>query len=222
MQGFNIYNIPKTYNKPHKFFEKYLNNDLNQMTNDLIQVYRDIQNTNLRGVSPVGSENDKFWIESGSVSTVKWSEYNVFQFYTEEIYNVYSAVKDLTLEACDYYGVNFKEQKYYIQGWFNINDRKLGKLNWHDHGGPWAPFWHGYYCIKAEPSSTFYKLENKDELIVENHNKDNRLILSEMGHPHAMGDWDWDGPRITLAYDIVPLASLRMTSALPQHWVPLV
>jgi len=221
MQGHSIYDIPKAYNKPHKFFEKYLNNDLNRMTTDLIQVYKDMQNSNLRGVSPVGSEKDKFWIESGSISTVKWTEYNVFQFYTEEIYNVYSAVKDLTLEACDYYGVDFKKQKYYIQGWFNINDRKVGKLNWHDHGGPWAPFWHGYYCIKAEPSSTFYKLENKEDLIVENQNKDNRLILSEMGHPHAMGDWDWDGPRITLAYDIAPLSSLKLTSAPPQHWMPL-
>jgi hypothetical protein len=220
MQNHNIYDIPKAYNKPHKFFEKYLDNDLNQMTNHLIQVYRDMQNANLRGVSPVGSNNDKFWIESGSISTVKWTEYNVFQFYTDEIYNVYSAVKDLTLEACDYYGVDFKKQKYYIQGWFNINDRKVGKLNWHDHGGPWAPFWHGYYCIKAEPSSTFYKLENRDDLVVENHNKDNRLILSEMGHPHAMGDWDWDGPRITLAYDIAPLSSIQ--SATQQHWIPLV
>jgi len=222
MQNNNFYNTPKAYNKPHQFFEKYLDNDLNKMMDHLIQVYRDMQNANLRGVSPVGSEKDKFWIESGSVSTVKWTEYNVFQFYTEEIHNVYSAVRDLAIEACDYYGVNFKEQKYYIQGWFNINDRKVGKLNWHDHGGPWAPFWHGYYCIKAEPSSTFYKIENRDDLIVENHNKDNRLILSEMGHPHAMGDWEWDGPRITLAYDIVPLASLQLASATPQHWIPLV
>lgn len=222
MQNNNFYNTPKAYNKPHQFFEKHLDNDLNKMMDHLIQVYRDMQNANLRGVSPVGSEKDKFWIESGSVSTVKWTEYNVFQFYTEEIHNVYSAVRDLAIEACDYYGVNFKEQKYYIQGWFNINDRKVGKLNWHDHGGPWAPFWHGYYCIKAEPSSTFYKIENRDDLIVENHNKDNRLILSEMGHPHAMGDWDWDGPRITLAYDIVPLASLQLASATPQHWIPLV
>lgn len=221
MQGHSIYDKPKAYNKPHKFFEKYLDNDLNKMTNHLIQVYRDMQNANLRGVSPVGSKHDKFWIESGSISTVKWTEYNVFQFYTEEIYNVYSAVKDLTLEACDYYGLDFKKQKYYIQGWFNINDRKVGKLNWHDHGGPWAPFWHGYYCIKAEPSSTFYKIENKDDLVVENHNKDNRLILSEMGHPHAMGDWDWDGPRITLAYDIAPLDSIKIVPE-QQHWIPLV
>lgn len=220
MQGNNMYNIPKVYDKPHKFFEKHLDNDLNKMTDHLLKIYKDMQNSNLQGVSPVGSEKDKYWIESGSISTVKWKEYNVFQFYTEEIYNLFDGVRDLVLEACDYYGVNFKKQKYYIQGWFNVNDRKVGKLTWHDHGGPWAPFWHGYYCIKAEPSSTFYKLENKDDLIVENHNKDNKLILSEMGHPHAMGDWDWDGPRITLAYDILPLETVKKFAA-QQHWFPL-
>jgi hypothetical protein len=220
MQDHNIYVKPKMYDKPHKFFERYLDNDLNKMTDYMVQIYRDMQNANIRGVSPVGSKHDKYWVESGSISTVKWTEYNVFQFYNEEIYNVYSAIKDLAVEACDYYGVDFKKQKYYIQGWFNINDRKLGKLNWHDHGGPWAPFWHGYYCIKAEPSSTFYKLENRDDLVVENQNKDNRLILSEMGHPHAMGDWNWDGPRITLAYDIVPLETIKMYPE-QQHWFPL-
>ncbi len=220
MQHSDIYSKTKIYDKPHKFFESYLDNDLNKMTDYMIKIYRDMQNSNIRGISPVGSKHDKHWVESGSISTVKWKEYNVFQFYNEEIYNVYSAIKDLAIEACDYYGINFKNQKYYIQGWFNINDRKLGKLNWHDHGGPWAPFWHGYYCIKAEPSSTFYKLENKDDLIVENHNKDNRLILSEMGHPHAMGDWDWDGPRITLAYDIAPLQTIKMYPE-QQHWFPL-
>jgi hypothetical protein len=220
MQQNDIYKSQKLYNKPHKFFEKYLDNDLDKMGEYLLNAYIGIENATLRGVSPVGSKRE-YWLESGSISTVKWSEYNVFQFYNEEVYNVFSAIKDLTVEACDYYGVDFKKEKYYVQGWFNINDRKSGKLNWHDHGGPWAPFYHGYYCIKAEPSSTFYKLENREDMIVENENKDNRLILSEMGHPHAQGDWDWDGPRITLAYDIVPLRFLA-DQAEPQHWIPLV
>ena len=44
-----------------------------------------------------------------------------------------------------------------------------------------------------------------------------------MGHPHAMGDWDWSGSRITIAYDIEPLASLlHAGNQIPeQHWFPL-
>ena len=39
------------------------------------------------------------------------------------------AVKELTIEACDYYGINFDQQQYMIQGWFNINYTKKGKLD---------------------------------------------------------------------------------------------
>lgn len=216
-----FYKSPKKYDKPHKFFERFLDNDLTKMSADLIKIYSEIENATLRGVTPVNSGKRELWLESGSISTVKWEEYNVFQFHNEEIYNVLLGIKDALHEACEYYGVDYKQEKFMIQGWFNINDRKVGKLDWHDHGGPWAPFFHGYYCIKAEPSSTFYKLENDETKIVENHNKDNRLILSEMGHPHAMGNWDWDGARITLAYDIIPLR-LFPTNVKPQHWFPLV
>jgi hypothetical protein len=220
MQDKGIYAQAKKYDKPHMFFERYLNNDLDKMSSYLTKLYDDICNAKVRGVSPVGYKGEESWLESGSISTVKWSEYNVFQFYNEEIYNVFSNLKDLVHEACDYYGVDFKREKYYVQGWFNINDRKVGKLDWHDHGGPWAPFFHGYYCIKAEPSSTFYKLENREDMVVENHNKNNRMIMSEMGHPHAQGDWDWDGQRITLAYDIVPLRFIKDYDQ-HQHWIPL-
>lgn len=216
----DFYNKPKIYDKPHKFFDLVLDNDLDKMQRQLRVAYDEIMEQKVPGVSGLGEKRQELWLESGSISTVKWQEYNVFQFHTPEIYNVLTGIKKLMLEACEYYGIDFEKEQYLIQGWFNINDRKVGKLNWHDHGGPWAPFFHGYYCIKAEPSSTYYKIENDDNKIVENKNKDNRLILSEMGHPHAQGDWDWDGERITLAYDIIPLRHLALVTP-SQHWFPL-
>jgi hypothetical protein len=218
----NFYEIPKEYAQQHKFFEKYLTNDLDKLSDFLHQKYSEIENAELLGISKVNSNGQEYWLESGSVSTVKWREYNVFQFYNEEIYNVFLAIKETMIEACEYYGIDFNKQKYMVQGWFNINHNKTGKLDWHDHGGPWAPHFHGYYCVKAEPSSTFYKIDNKDHQVFENKNIDNRLIISEMGHPHAQGNWDWDGPRITLAYDIVPLSSLISSKAQEQHWIPLI
>ena len=104
------------------------------------------------------------------------------------------------------------------------NDNGVSPLkheeNFHDHmAGEGAPFFHGYYCVNAEPSITYYKVFGND---VENHNKNNRLILSEMGHPHAMGDWDWQGSRITVAYDVLPLKDLMSFAAhQEQHWIPL-
>lgn len=206
-------------NKPHKFFEKFLNNDLDKMSNFLIDTYNKIENQEIKGISKIDNVKD-YWLQSQSTSTIKWREYNVFQFYNQEIYNVYSAVRSLTKEACEYYDINYDEQQYMIQGWFNVNYNKKGKLDWHDHGPNGAPNFHGYYCVKAEPSTTYYLINGKDK--VDNINIDNRVILSEMTHPHAMADWDWDGPRITIAYDVIPLKDLIDNNlANEQHWFPL-
>lgn len=210
-------------NKPHKFFERFLNSNLTDLTSFLEHQYKLIEDAKLRGVEKL-SEKDEAWVSSGSLSTVKWTEYNVFQFYHPDLRNLYKSVADMVKDACAYYDVDFGSQNYYIQGWFNINDRKVGKLDWHDHGGPYAPWFHGYYCVKAEPSTTHYMLFGKEDSIVDNVNIDNRAILSEMGHPHAMGDWSWDGPRVTIAYDIIPGEVLfsNNENVPQQHWIPLI
>lgn len=209
-------------NREHKFFEKYLDNDLEKLAKFLEEKYELIENAKLRGVETM--ENDPgYWLESGSLSTVKWREYNVFQFYNESLYKLYKELAKTVKEACEYYGVDFEKQQYYVQGWFNINTAGGGKLNWHDHGAPGAPNFHGYYCVKAEPSTTYYRLFGDPNREVANHNINNRMIVSEMGHPHAMGDWNWEGSRITVAYDIQPLQSLLNAGdqAIQQHWIPL-
>jgi len=216
----NAYVLPKIYDKEHKFFEKFLDNDLSLLSKFLESKYKEILLAQTRWVTPLNTTGNEYWTESGSMSTVKWREYNVFQFHNREIFNLFVGIRDTVKEACEYYGVDFEKQQYMVQGWFNINNSEGGKLDWHDHGGPWAPYFHGYYCVSAEPSITHYKINNDDNKIVENVNKNNRLIVSEMGHPHAMGDWSWSGPRITIAYDITPLASLN--GALEQHWIPLI
>jgi hypothetical protein len=202
--------------KEHKFFERYLDNDLPELAEFLQNQYANMENLKLSGITKVTPRDH--WLSSDSVSTIKWREYNVFQFYHESIHKLYKNISETIKEACEYYGVNFEEQRYMVQGWFNINYNHSGKLDWHDHGGPYAPYFHGYYSVNAEPSTTYYSVFGNK---VENHNKNNRMIISEMGHPHAMGDWDWEGPRVTIAYDIVPLKSLIANRAEPQHWIPL-
>lgn len=204
-------------NKPHKFFETFLDNNLDTLANALEDRYRKIKQVEVLGVTPL--TDNELWKTSNSVSTMKWREYNVFQFHIPELHNLFKAVRDLTIEACEYYNINFEKQQYMVQGWFNINHAKKGKLDWHDHGPIGAPNFHGYYCVSAEPSITYYRVFDKD---VENHNKNNRVILSEMGHPHAMGDWDWEGSRITVAYDVIPLKDLMLSGLhQEQHWIPL-
>jgi len=203
--------------QPHKFFDRILDNDLVDLSNFLQKQYAEIEGLSLSGITKVTPRDN--WLDSQSVSTIKWREYNVFQFYHTGIYKLYKNVVEMVKEACEYYNVDFDKQEYMLQGWFNINYNNKGKLDWHDHGGPYAPYFHGYYSVKAEPSKTYYSVFGQE---VENNNTDNRAILSEMGHPHAMAPWEWEGPRITIAYDIVPLADLLKYEAKPQHWMPIV
>lgn len=203
--------------KQHKFFERYLNNDLKKLMIDLNDRYNKIENAKIIGVTPVTEH--EIWKSSQSISTMKWQQYNVFQFYTSEIYDLYLAIREMVKEACEYYDLDFEKQNFMLQGWFNINYAKKGKLDWHDHGPSGAPNFHGYYCVNAEPSKTHYNVFGKEVI---NENKNNRAILSEMSHPHAMADWDWEGPRITIAYDIIPLNDLiEFGSYHEQHWIPL-
>ena len=206
----------KPTGKDHKFFERYLDNNLPELAEFLQNQYSNIETLKLSGVTKVTPRDH--WLSSDSVSTIKWREYNVFQFYHPSIYKLYKSISETIKEACEYYEVDFDKQEYMVQGWFNINYNNSGKLDWHDHGGPYAPYFHGYYCVNAEPSVTYYRVFDKE---TDNHNKNNRMIISEMGHPHAMGSWDWEGPRVTIAYDIVPMKSLIVNKAEPQHWIPL-
>lgn len=199
--------------QPHKFFDKFLDNDLRDLEGFLLEQYRRIS----VGEILKAKNTQTPWDSSGSVTTMQWNNYNAFQFYHPGIHNLFSAVKDMTLEACDHYGLDFKKEQFMVQAWFNVNFNHVGKLDWHEHGGDGAPFFHGYYCIKAEPSITHYRVFENE---IDNHNKNNRAILSETGHPHAMGDWDWEGPRITLAYDVIPLRLIPR--GWEQHWIPLV
>jgi len=203
--------------QPHKFFEYFLDNNLEKLSNDLTKRYELIKNAEIIGVTP--ETDNEVWKSSGSISTMKWSQYNVFQFHTKEIYSLYKAVGQMVREACEYYELNFEDQRFMLQGWFNINHAGSGKLDWHEHGHEGAPNFHGYYCVKAEPSETHYITTQGPKTNV---NLDNRAVLSEMGHPHAMGDWSWDGPRITIAYDIIPLKDLMGAGIKhEQHWIPL-
>lgn len=214
-------NNPKsvsTSSQPHRFFERFLDNNLLVISAELQDRYAKIEQAKLIGVSAVG-ENE-IWKQSNSVSTMKWRQYNVFQFHSTGIHNLYAAVRSMVVEACDYYGIDFDKEKFMVQGWFNITHTGKGKLDWHDHGPDGAPNFHGYYSVSAEPSKTHYLVFDKE---IENNNINNRAILSEMGHPHAMADWDWQGPRITVAYDIIPLRDLQKFGMnQEQHWIPLV
>lgn len=204
----------------HKFFERTLNNDLEALTNFLSQKMLEFSEGRVPNVTKEQYDN----LKDDAVATKLGQHYNIFQFHNKEIHNVYSAVSEMIKEACQYYGIDFKEENYMIQGWFNFDRYKkpepLPDRYLHDHmDGKGAPDFHGYYCVNAEPSHTYYKIGGMDGERFANVNKNNRAILSETGHPHGIQSWEKEDFRITIAYDVVPLNEIRLSTE--QHWIPL-
>lgn len=203
--------------KKHKFFESYLDVDVNALSSYIMSLKDKIANGLIDNIDSESLKKARDLHDLGSL-------YNVFQFHNIEVNKLYRALRKLMIEVCEYYDLNFDDEQFMIQGWINtqgIKDPELSKdTHYHDHlGGSGAPNFHGYYCINAEPSSTFYKIGGHSGNIVENINKNNRLIISETGHPHGIGPWHKDEPRITIAYDISPLRI--MGGDKEQHWIPL-
>lgn len=206
--------------KDHKFFVKDLDNDLELLTSWISDFEIKLRSYELpRLESHDGSKipSDFFEKLEGqfSIGTISGSYYNIFSYGNEQIDKIKDALNDLLKEACAYYDIDYSAHTWGLRGWFNRNPadhlKNISPIdnpdNFHDHlDAAGAPNFHGYYAVNAEPSVTIYKINNDSNSIIENVNKNNRAILSEVGHPHGMGNWGSSDPRITIAYDITPIS----------------
>jgi hypothetical protein len=213
--------------KPHKFFDVFLDNDLQELENYLMGIAEQAFSKN---IFRIPENNFKLFSKTeGYMTQMGIDYYNVFSFPYLPIYKLHKSIKKLTKEACDYYEIDYYKQKYVIHGWVNIDHRDgpndplmslSHKKHFHDHSnGLGAPWFHGYYCVKAEPSVTHYKIDKDENKIFPNINKNNRAILSETGHPHGRASWFQDAPRITIAYDVTPIHNL--IGSRTDKWIPL-
>lgn len=200
-----------------KFFERFLDNDLN----DLIKFSNDFKKDLLDNkIAEIPKEvRDEYFTSQGKLNgiTVLDKYYNIFKTDHPALIKLKAALKDMAKEACEYYGIDFDAENYKLQGWLNYEygtphgkemSPKQSGSTYHEHmGGLGAPDFHGYYCVNAEPSVTFYLIDKVTEF--ENVNINNRAVVSETGHPHAPDNWYSREPRLTIAYDIIPEKSMR-------------
>ncbi len=221
-------------NKPsHRFFERFLDisqDDLDSLYDFCIEREKDMLDGRFPGITKEEAE-EKYAL--GGMTTRLLGKYNIFQLHHPVIRDLLSAVTEMTKEACEYYGTDFKSEAYYIQGWMNVEKEDACteeyyisenvQSNMHEHcGGLGIPDLHGYFCVNAEPSTTYYNVNKVTPF--DNVNKNSRAILSETGHPHARGWWgDKDKRRVTIAYDTRSINDIGgHDSGIEQHWIPLV
>lgn len=211
----------------YKIFERNLDIDLKGLQEYLTIKYKEMLDNSLPEENELNDLLVKKYNMLNNLPGQLNKKYNIFKFNNKDITTLYRELLSCTKEASEHYGFNFDEMDYMIRGWFNYEGKtenlshdplKNSRL-FHDHlGGHPAPDFHGYYCVNAEPSSTYYKL--KDDTVYENKNINNRMIVVENGHPHSRGDWKEDTFRITIAYDIVPFKRLVEQGVDKKtHWI---
>jgi len=212
--------------KPHKFFEGFPQIDLDSLAEEMMVLRDRILAGEIDGIPE--EKIKSAWEEKDLVQssiTPMGSDYNILLLGYDSLVPLKETLADVLLEACDYYEIDAKKEDYVIMSWLNVTyGRKINALqpppvqhistdNYHDHNdGRGAPDFHGYFCVKAEPSTTNY-LINRDTPF-ENINIDGRAVVSETGHPHNVDPWNFDTPRITIAYDICPRENMNHKNAL--------
>ena len=153
-------------------------------------------------------------------TTSLYAQYNYFLYPIPGLHELFEKVKE-TFHAC-----HSANEPFYIQAWLNVY--RAGEfIEWHSHWPPEFESWHGFYCVDVEPdSSTTYRLfgriPEKDDIVVPS--RDNLLVLSRSdGDNHRSSEWTHkDRPRITVAFDIIPISKLYdRRNYEKNHWIPI-
>ena len=150
---------------------------------------------------------------TSTVSTKLFNSYNVLLYPLPQIWELHQEIRTMFRE------VSKSDEPFFTQCWLNFY--KTGDfIDWHRHGAPELNSWHGFFCVDVEPSKTTYRIPNvvNDVDII---GKDNLLVLSKSdGDKHRTWGWDFERPRITIAFDIVPASFINPINSL-NHWVPV-
>lgn len=134
---------------------------------------------------------------TGSFTTANFYYYNIFSYHTPELNRL---LKNLKISI---YPV-LESKEYVFQSWVNIY-RKNEFIDWHSHDWEGSKkSYHGYFCVDVEPSITSYIIPGGFNIDVQN--KNGMLIFGKSaGDAHKTTEWKYDIPRITIAFDIIPL-----------------
>jgi len=155
-----------------------------------------------------------------TLSTVRYNLYNVFFFPYEGFHELFDVIRHV-FYVCNHENRN---KTYYIQSWVNVYN-KNDYIDWHSHWSSECMSWHGFYCVNAANSSTTYCLPGNEvgqsDVVIES--KNDLLVLSRSdGDKHKSSPWNReDSPRITIAFDIVPVEHLQnLRTQQLSHWIP--
>ena len=161
---------------------------------------------------------EEHWINHyGSKSSAVHKDYNIFTWTSSYIRTLYDELRFTFNKVKD------STEPYAMQGWLNVYE-KGHNINWHKHWDSEWKAWHGFYCVdvEKEQSHTEYNLPFMEEN-VQIESKNNLLVIGKSDNDeHRSSVWNQETPRITIAFDILPMSSInKLQSNNLNHWIPI-
>jgi len=143
----------------------------------------------------------------GCFTSVYHDHYNLFSFPCEQLSQLY-------MNMAKSFGDILMPGRYYIRCWVNLFGK--GKnIDWHSHWDAKYKTYHGFYCVNTEGEHESYTeyvvphlIGNQVCRIISN---DGLCVIGKsQGDQHRSSEWLNDGkPRVTIAFDIIPIEALR-------------
>jgi hypothetical protein len=155
----------------------------------------------------------------GCFTTYYHKEYNMFSFPCTELHKLY-------LNMCNSFKSILRPgEQYYINCWTNLFDKEKN-IEWHAHWPAEYKAYHGFYCVNTEgenESYTDYKIPNQKNIYRVKSLNGLCVIGKSEGDEHRSSPWLNDGKyRVTIAFDIIPISSIKNKDEFPNNFVPLV
>jgi len=148
---------------------------------------------------------------AGSYTTQNFSKYNFFSYHTQQTSDLLENIREVVKPL-------LPEKQYVIQCWLNVF-KKGSFIDWHGHWESSARAYHGYYCVNVGNSYTSYKIPPDIQYDVQN--KNGLLVFGKSdGDKHKSSEWDEDFPRITIAFDLIPVVQNSIQKTYNEHYIP--
>ena len=151
----------------------------------------------------------------GSKTTASFARYNLLSFPIESFqilyHNMVSVIKPQLLN-----------ETHVVQCWLNVF-RGNEYIDWHGHWKRERQVLHGFYCVHVTPSFTEYKFEHLPDQVFKIESKEGLLVFGKSdGDLHRSSPWqNYNTPRITIAFDVIPVSTLDYTQIRPNHYLPV-
>ncbi len=144
--------------------------------------------------------------------------YGCFTYVYHDHYNLFAfpcnQLSELYMNMAKTFGQVMRPGKYYIRAWVNLFPKNKN-IDWHSHWDAKYKTYHGFYCVNTEGEHASYTDYAVPELIGENvcriKSYDGLCVLGKSERDkHMSSPWLNDGkPRVTIAFDVIPLEALR-------------